>query len=120
MTQDFKGYLKFISPRIDAAEIRQNLGIDADFNPYGVEKENPAAILRLTEEMAQKHIFDNTDEVEAGYYLSKLQELCMVRRTYASTINSESIGPGLPGLVRRHISLEFDPESAFIRNYSRK
>jgi hypothetical protein len=61
----------------------------------------------LTEQAAEKRIFQNEDEVAAGYNLGKLQEMCMIGRTCLSKINGQSIGSALPGLIRRHVDLEF-------------
>jgi hypothetical protein len=107
--EDWHGYLKFIKPRKDWDDprVQEIWEIDATVNPYGLPKEHPSANLRLTEQAAEKWIFQNEDEVAAGYNLGKLQEMCMIRRTYASKINRQSIGSALPGLIRRHVDLEF-------------
>jgi hypothetical protein len=107
--EDWRGYLKFIKSREDWDDprVQEIWEIDATVNPYGLPKEHPGANPRLTEQAAEKWIFQNEDEVAAGYNLGKLQEMCMIRRTYASKINGQSIGSALPGLIRRHVDLEF-------------
>lgn len=115
--EDFKGLLKFVKLRNNDAWSAANLaqwGVTHDINPYTLPKEHPAAILRVTERAANKLIFGNLDEIEAGYFLAKLQEMCMIRRTYSSKIDGVCIGAALPGLVRRHMDLEFSQHDQLV------
>jgi hypothetical protein len=78
-------------------EVRRQAASDPDFNPYLVDDPHDVLIwLRLDEEYANKFIFNNTNKLEAGHYLGKLQELCCVRRTYTSIVNGEVLGKDIP------------------------
>ena len=44
----------------------------------------------------------------------------MIRRTYASNINGQSIGSALSGLIRRHVDLEFNVQIAKYENASHR
>jgi hypothetical protein len=110
--EDYRGYLKFIQPRIQVTE--QQLAewrlacerLDT-FNPYEIGRHEPAAVLRLHEEYAERFIFRNDDVARAGVYLARMAEMFVIRRTYASKIGNKFIADHVPGMVRRHIDAEY-------------
>jgi hypothetical protein len=93
----------------DAALPAEN-GLTDDVNPYEFHRDRPAASLRITLRSAGKFVFKNDDVVQAGVYLGRLQESCMMRRTYASVINEHTIGADLSALIRRQIDMSYDTE----------
>lgn len=109
--QDFEGYLKHIRPRQQISDEQQAINLWGEhFNPYAVDKNHPAALLRLHEKYARKHIFLNNNSMEAGYNLARLNEMYMIRRTYASKVDGQMIGDAIPALVRRSVDLLYNDE----------
>jgi hypothetical protein len=99
----WRGYLKFIrltDRDIIPEEVLGQAASDPDFNPYLID-------LRLDEEYANKFIFSNTNELEGGHYLGKLQELCCVRRIYSFIVNGEVLGKDIPVIISRQVKIRF-------------
>jgi hypothetical protein len=109
--EDWKGYLAIIRPRQAIPEDQQRAA-DADFlfNPYTLPKNHPLALLRLELRYAKKYIFDNTNKMQAGMYLARLQEVCTVRRTYASVVDGRVIGEDIPPIHRYFHKVQFSQE----------
>lgn len=72
-----------------------------------MDRDHPAATLRLSEKFAGQLIFDNPNVTAAGHMLAELYEKCMVRRTYATQIGDKTVGDKVPGIVQRYIDTEF-------------
>lgn len=107
---DWKGYLPFVQPRNPPTD---DLGqpYPAHTNPYvdgGIGDHLP--LLRLQSDIFKHNISDNRNETLAGAYVRKFQEVCMVRRTFASKINSHPVSEDLPRIFKYYIDCHYSAE----------
>lgn len=73
---DFRGYMSFIDMEnrgLWSDESLKKLGVDASCNPFLLDDDHPAAVLRLTSEASEEFITGpDADKVRAGAYLQKI------------------------------------------------
>ena len=113
---DFEGYMHFIdmNRNLWQDENLQQWKVDKPVNPFDLEDDHPAAVLRMTVQAVQTFITgDDANRDNAGFYLQKVWQKCLVRRTYASKDPMDmdlgkAIGEALPRLQTRRIICRFD------------
>jgi hypothetical protein len=112
---DFEGYMHFVDMNRNLWQ-DENLwrwGVDKSVNPYELDDEHPAAVLRMTTQAVKSFITgDDANRDNAGFYLQKVWQKCLVRRTYASKdpmdmTSGKAIGEALPRVQTRRIICRF-------------
>lgn len=110
--QDIKGYVPFISPRVEGfggEEHLERLGLENRVNPYELDNDHEGAILRLHEGFYKTFIGNDkiTDPLVVGQRLRKFYQQCMIRRTFASIVDGQQIIDDLPALRHRRANCDF-------------
>lgn len=112
---DFDGYMHFVDMNRDLWQ-NDNLAklkVEKSVNLFDLPDNHPAAVLRMTIQAVKTFITgEDANRDNAGFYLQKVWEKCLIRRTYASKdpkdINlGKAIGEALPRLQTRRIVCRF-------------
>ena len=111
---DFAGYVAFIEPSKNLWTKEQfsawGKAYTDDFNPYVLPDDDPASALQMTGKAITRWITGpRADKANAGFYLGKVWERCVIRRTYAwpNPQFPEKIGESIAKLYSRRIVCEF-------------
>ena len=121
---DFAGYLKILEkPNLNLwtpGNFAQ-WGIEDWMNPYRLEDDHPAVVLRLTMKAAREFIFKSSiAPALQGQYVRQIWKTCLLRRTYTSQMpfgSGRTIGSAMPRVHASIIGCEFLPEeNTFYQN----
>ena len=111
---DFEGYLKLLErPDLNLYDERNLKAWDVEdwVNPYRLNDDHPAAVLRLTRRAAKEFIFRNSIAPQLKEdYVRQIWKQCLLRRTYTSTMpfgSSRIIGSAMPRIQASILECRF-------------
>jgi len=112
---DFDGFISFvdINRNLWTEENLRAWKVNSSVNPYELPDTHPAAVLCVTTEAVKNFITGDGVSKNAGFYLSKVWQKCLLRRTYVSkdpTDIRKTIGEALPNLQTRRIVCRFSKD----------
>lgn len=109
------GYVPFIDPNLGTADLQQSLqqwGVEEDVNPFDLPDDHPAAKLRTVDSYFLRFVLNPeiTNAFTIGQRLRKFYQMCMIRRSYVSSVDGRPIMDDMKELVHRRAICEFTGE----------